>query len=333
VSVASGSGKAFTITANSGYSISDVAVDGRSVGAVSSYSFSNVTSNHSITASFKQGSTTRSLLLYEDFEDRNWGSRSWYDNTSHGLLATSGCYSGNCLQWTWNTGAKTPTNGASVRKLFAPTEEIFLTYYLKVSSNWQGSGHNYHPHMIQLLSDYDSLYGGPAAAYLCAYFEINGSYPNIYPVFQVQDSLLINTNSGVPPTNLTGVTENRAVAGCNGNFGDPGTRSPDCYQVSGIWYNARAWVSTASVLSPNTWHKFEYHLKMNTVSNNVAKADGILQVWVDGVPTIQKTNVVYRTGQQPAKKWKQLFFGPYIGDGSPVTQTTWIDELSIYSSN
>lgn len=43
------------IQANSGYSIADVYVDGSSVGAVSSYTFSNVTSDHTISAVFSGG--------------------------------------------------------------------------------------------------------------------------------------------------------------------------------------------------------------------------------------------------------------------------------------
>jgi hypothetical protein len=52
VSVSSGGSQTFTISANSGYNISDVSVDGASVGAVSSYTFSNVCANHTISASF-----------------------------------------------------------------------------------------------------------------------------------------------------------------------------------------------------------------------------------------------------------------------------------------
>jgi len=47
-----GTNKAFTITPNAGYQISDVKVDGTSVGAVSSYTFSNVTATHTIAATF-----------------------------------------------------------------------------------------------------------------------------------------------------------------------------------------------------------------------------------------------------------------------------------------
>ena len=51
-SVVSGGSKTFTVTANEGYAISDVLVDGKSVGAVGSYTFSNVSASHSIAVSF-----------------------------------------------------------------------------------------------------------------------------------------------------------------------------------------------------------------------------------------------------------------------------------------
>lgn len=50
--VASGSNITFTISPNNGYKISDVKADNVSVGAVSSYTFRNVTGNHSISATF-----------------------------------------------------------------------------------------------------------------------------------------------------------------------------------------------------------------------------------------------------------------------------------------
>ncbi|MBJ6751872.1 beta strand repeat-containing protein [Geomonas anaerohicana] len=50
--VSDGGSLSYTITANSGYQISDVTVDGTPVGAVSSYTFNNVTANHTISATF-----------------------------------------------------------------------------------------------------------------------------------------------------------------------------------------------------------------------------------------------------------------------------------------
>jgi len=44
--------RTFTITPDSGYAISDVTVDGGSQGAISSYTFTNLTANHTISATF-----------------------------------------------------------------------------------------------------------------------------------------------------------------------------------------------------------------------------------------------------------------------------------------
>ena len=57
VFIAQGANQTLTMTPNSGYSISDVLVDGSSVGAVSTYTFTNVGSSHVITASFIPGYT------------------------------------------------------------------------------------------------------------------------------------------------------------------------------------------------------------------------------------------------------------------------------------
>ena len=52
VTVDNGASQTFTITANLPYMINDVLVDGRSEGAISTYTFSNVTTNHTIGALF-----------------------------------------------------------------------------------------------------------------------------------------------------------------------------------------------------------------------------------------------------------------------------------------
>ncbi len=56
VLVENGKSQAFTVTAASGYAVADVKVDGLSIGAVPSYTFSNVTANHAIAAEFASAS-------------------------------------------------------------------------------------------------------------------------------------------------------------------------------------------------------------------------------------------------------------------------------------
>lgn len=47
-----GANQTFTITPSAGYYVADVLVDGSSVGAVTTYTFNNVTTNHTISATF-----------------------------------------------------------------------------------------------------------------------------------------------------------------------------------------------------------------------------------------------------------------------------------------
>ena len=70
VSVKEGASQTFTITASEGYAIADVLVDGQSVGAVDSYTFENVTANHTIAALFTK--TASDVQFDNDFESENF---------------------------------------------------------------------------------------------------------------------------------------------------------------------------------------------------------------------------------------------------------------------
>jgi concanavalin A-like lectin/glucanase superfamily protein/List-Bact-rpt repeat protein/flagellar hook capping protein FlgD len=61
VSVADHGSRSFTITPNGGYHVGDVLVDGGSVGAVTSYTFNDVTTDHTIAASFAVNAYTLTL--------------------------------------------------------------------------------------------------------------------------------------------------------------------------------------------------------------------------------------------------------------------------------
>lgn len=80
VKVAAGADKAFTITADAGYHISDVTVDGVSKGAVSSYTFEDVRANHTIHATFAKNSTPTSYTLY--YHPNFGGYKPFYQSSS-----------------------------------------------------------------------------------------------------------------------------------------------------------------------------------------------------------------------------------------------------------
>nr|WP_315020340.1 M20/M25/M40 family metallo-hydrolase [uncultured Aminipila sp.] len=79
-SVAKGSSQNFNIKPDKGYAVEDVKVDGKSVGAVTSYKFSNVTSTHTIKATFKLSDGTQATteaavkVNFKDVSASNWFS-------------------------------------------------------------------------------------------------------------------------------------------------------------------------------------------------------------------------------------------------------------------
>ncbi|MFB2022603.1 S-layer homology domain-containing protein [Pseudoflavonifractor sp. P01025] len=80
VTVTAGADQAFTITADAGYHISDVTVDGVSKGAVSSYTFKNVQANHTIRATFAKDSNPTSYTLY--YHPNFGGYKPFYQSSS-----------------------------------------------------------------------------------------------------------------------------------------------------------------------------------------------------------------------------------------------------------
>ena len=75
VSVKEGASQTFAVAADNGYEIADVLVDGSSVGAVESYTFSDVKANHTISASFSK--TTSAAEFDNDFEQDEFPGHGW----------------------------------------------------------------------------------------------------------------------------------------------------------------------------------------------------------------------------------------------------------------
>lgn len=73
-----GNSLTYTITPNAGYSIQDVVVDGVSKGAITTFTFTNVTSGHTISASFK---TSQSNVLLVPTQSWPIGGAVVYTNT------------------------------------------------------------------------------------------------------------------------------------------------------------------------------------------------------------------------------------------------------------
>ncbi len=79
VSVRRNGAKTFTITPNEGYVVADVLVDGKSVGAVTEYSFEKTTANHTIKVGFQKADTRPTWNPFEDVKTESW----FYDSVKY----------------------------------------------------------------------------------------------------------------------------------------------------------------------------------------------------------------------------------------------------------
>lgn len=71
--IVSGEDKTFTITPDTGYMVSDVLVDGKSVGAVNYYSFTNVTKSHNIVVKFTKADPNIDVSNpFVDVKETDW---------------------------------------------------------------------------------------------------------------------------------------------------------------------------------------------------------------------------------------------------------------------
>jgi len=101
VSLNQGDSQTFTITPNSGYKVNTVLVDGLSVGGVSTYTFNNVSANHTISASFAFISApTCTFFTYSDWsvcQTNNTQARTVVSSLPAGCAGGSPVLSQSCV--------------------------------------------------------------------------------------------------------------------------------------------------------------------------------------------------------------------------------------------
>jgi hypothetical protein len=273
------------------------------------------------------------VLFRETFEDNAFASRGWYDNTSMATTtAQHSAGSTRALEARFPAGATAPTWGGAARHLFQPTPTLYVSYWVKYSSNWVGSNRPYHPHEFYVMSDQDGDYAGLANGWLVTYIEQsyrNGGIPRV----ATQDNKAINTSYGSLPRNLTNLTENRSTSGCNGVAESNVVTT--CFSMP-PWYNDKEFFAPRVTFQPTpgpgykgNWNQVEVYFQLNSVVGGKGVADGVLQYWFNGTLVIDRHDVLYRTGARPTLKFRQFAIAPWIGDGSPVDQTMWVDDLTV----
>jgi len=149
----------------------------------------------------------------------------------------------------------------------------------------------------------------------------------------MQDNKSINTSSGPLPNNLVGTTENRSTAGCNGL--SEANMSMECFFFDTFWFNDK-WLFGPVVFKPsagpgykNNWNFVEAYFQLNTIVSGIGQPNGVMQYWFNGALVIDRHDIMFRTGTHPTMQFNQFLIAPYIGDGSPVAQSMFIDNLRL----
>ena len=224
-------------------------------------------------------------LFSEDFGNDQLLKRGWYDGDRFKI--TEGA-----LEYRWKAGGTTPESSSGIRRLFEPSETVYLRFKIKFSKGWGWTGRAYHPHLAHFMTTENGRWHGPAASRLTVYCEPQEGRLRL----AAQDI----QNKDAP----SGLTQGPLKGGYNGTMFD----------------------SERPVFKEDVWQLVEAYYALNAVG----KADGVVRGWVDGVQVVDRTDVVLRSKDWPAMKFNQFLLTPYFGPGLlPREQALWIDDLSV----
>lgn len=243
-------------------------------------------------------SNSPDVFFAESFDDDQLLRRGAYDGRNFQISSNRPYAGAGCIEFAFQDGATTPTPSSGFRRLFPPSDEVYLRFHIRLSENWGWSGRSYHPHLVNLLTTENSKYHGPAASHLTLYVEPSGGKLRLAAT-DIQ-------NKDAPH----GLTQGPLRGGYNGKLYD----------------------SSDVLLDDAQWHLVEAMFKLNTLdrANDRPNTDGVLRGWFDGKLVIEHTDVVFRTTDFPEMKLNQFLLLPYFGKGLlPHAQTLWIDELRV----
>jgi hypothetical protein len=267
-------------------------------------------------------------------------SRGWYDG-SNGALSTAepaeGQSSFECL---FEVGASSCKAGKPARHPVPPTPSVYLSFHLRFSDNWVGSGKPYHPHMLHFLTDANDQYVGPSHTHLTTYTEVvqGKAFLALQDSENVDLNCILRNDDSFEGCNgdfaTYPFTESRSACACNGLAGFLDGR--DCFpNGNGTWYSSRGWYADGAFTDQagptfkGDWHFVEVYFDLNSVEGGVGVPDGKIRWVQDGQTLIASDQILFRTGAFPSMNFNQLAMLPYIGDGSPVEQSFWIDHLTV----
>ena len=305
VSVKEGASQTFAIAAQEGYAIADVMVDGQSVGAVDSYTFENVTANHTVAALFTK--TASDVQFDNDFESENFPGHGW---TVKGTRTDS--------PYTWYKGTNTKLNSTKQAR-------IDMDYYDDPWGDPWSVGSIRKP-LLPMAGGSDKLQD----EYLISpVVNLTGKTPTLNFDYLLMKYVISN--------NYCSVTVEATTDG--GRTWTTIWNAADLGEISGYWYNGTAHVAVpAAFCTDNAQFAFHFYKKANQgyddddamfAIDNVTMTYGATDPCADG-HTLTAVAEVPSTCEETGVKahWVCSVCGKLFSDAEGKNETT-LEALTI----
>jgi hypothetical protein len=111
------------------------------------------------------------VLFRESFDDSQLLKRGWYDGDNFAISDAEPHAGKGCIEYAWKADTTTPASSSGVRRLFEPTDTVYLRFFIRLSKNWSWTERGYHPHLMHFMTTENGRYHGPAASHLTLYIE------------------------------------------------------------------------------------------------------------------------------------------------------------------
>jgi hypothetical protein len=275
------------------------------------------------------------ILFHEAFQDGDFASRGWYDEARGAISTDAPLGSTSSFECRFTSAASSCEQGRPGRILFAESEAVYLSYWIKYGADYRYSDlpvfiTNEDPAVIgTMLTHLSIIQGQSGGAFHVAVYD-NENVDTHCVLFN--DGTFSGCN-GDPATYT--FSEARSLGACNGAESAPDEAScdPSPYPSTG-YASSRTWLSASAVLGQDggpqdqsSWHFIELFYAMNSIGGGIGLADGQMRVWVDRADVITVDRVRLRTGQHPNMRFNQLALTPYAQPY--IDQTMWISDLTL----
>ncbi|MBI5217117.1 MAG: T9SS type A sorting domain-containing protein [Ignavibacteriae bacterium] len=335
VLVLNGDDTTFTITPNTGYHVADVLVDDISVGAVTTYPFTNVTANHTISASFAINTYTLTINATNGSVSKN-PNLGTYTHGSSVILTAIPSEGYNFANWSGDvSGSENPDT-----ILMNGNKTVTATFSLQtfsITATATGNGTITPPGTTNVGFGGSQMYSiTPGTGYHIDSVVVDGVNVGALASYEFTAVIANHTIDAYFSINMYTITAYITSGGISSPAGDTSiahgnnvtyTFYPDeGYHIKNVWVDSVlvGAVSTYTFTNVTSNHFLEVQFAINTYALNVTIIGSGSVVNNPDVAVYNHGTIVQLTAY-PALGY---FFGSWSGDASGFSATTSVTMTS-----